>query len=267
MLTTSRLLVLALLLLALSACQTAQPDTLTEIRDRGSLRVGVSEFEPWALRDRRGELIGFEVDMATKLAEDLGVDLELVPLKFDELIPSLRTGWIDIIVSGMSITPARARVVNFSIPYHRSEVTLLTAKRTPDYGTTRNDFDREDLKLGSVSGTVWASAVEWSFPNADHVEFRDQQAALAALDAGEVDGLVASALTHEMAAMRSVTELKVPLKSPLMRTVEAFAVRKGDPDMLAFLDAWVRVRKNDQWIERRRAYWFLSRGWESRSAR
>lgn len=265
--TISRLFVFAFLLLAVSACRTAAPDTLSQIEERGSLRVGVSEFEPWALRDRRGDLIGFEVDMATKLAEDLGVGLELVPLKFDQLIPSLRTGRIDIIISGMSITPERARVVNFSIPYHRSEVTLLTAQRTPDYGTTRDDFDREDLKLGSVSGTVWASMVDWSFPRAVHVRFRDQQAALAALAAGEVDGLVASALTHQMAAMRSVTELKVPLQSPLMRTVEAFAVRQGEPDLLAFLDAWVRVRKNDQWIERRRAYWFLSRGWESRAAR
>jgi polar amino acid transport system substrate-binding protein len=257
----------ALLLLFLTACQSAPeaPDTLAEIRARGAIRVGISEFEPWAMTDRHGKLIGFEVDVATKLAEDLGVPVWVVPLKFDELIPSLRTGWIDLIVAGMSITPKRARVVNFSIPYHSSEVALMTTPGTPAYGAARDDFNREDLKIGSVSGTVGAATSAWSFPKATQVSFRDQQAALVALTAGEVDGLVASSLTHRMAAMRTGTEIVMPIEVPLARTVEAFAVRKGEPDFLAFLDAWVRVRKNDQWLERRRAYWFLSRSWESRT--
>ena len=257
----------AFLLLLLTACQSAPeaPDTLAEIRARGAIRVGISEFEPWALTGRHGKLIGFEVDVATKLAEDLGVPVEVVPLDFDELIPSLRTGLIDIITSGMSITPKRARVVNFSAPYHRSEVALMTTPGTPAYGTARDDFDREDLKIGTVSGTVGAATSVWSFPRATQVSFRSQQSALAALTAGKVDALVASSLTHRMAAMRSGTELVMPLEVPLARTVEAFAVRKGDPDFLAFLNAWVQVRKNDQWIERRRAYWFLGRSWESRT--
>ena len=77
--------------------------------------------------------------------------------------------------------------------------------------------------------------------------------ALEALTSGDVDALVASSLTHKLAAMRSGTELLLPIEFPLAQTVETFAVQKGDPDFLAFLNAWVRVRRNDHWIERRRA--------------
>ena len=64
--------------------------------------------------------------------------------------------------------------------------------------------------------------------------------------------------------LRHPGELYLPLESPLARTAEAFAIEKGDPDFLAYLNAWIEARRADRWLERRQTYWFLSIGWEAR---
>ena len=114
---------LAVLLLATPAmAQTQRPaeSTIQTVVKRGKLIVGLSTFVPWAIRDKKGELIGFEVDVATQLAKDIGVELELVPTAFDGIIPSLLAGKFDLIATGLTITPKRALTINFSRPYNHS---------------------------------------------------------------------------------------------------------------------------------------------------
>ena len=91
--------------------------TMEQVFRRGVLRVGMDIFEPWAMKDKTGEFIGFESDVARRLAEDLGVRLELVPTKWDGIIPALLTGKFDVIIGGMSIRADRAKKVNLTIPY------------------------------------------------------------------------------------------------------------------------------------------------------
>ncbi len=70
---------------------------------KGKLRVGLASFVPWAMQDKKGEWVGFEVDVAKQLAEDMGVKIELVPTKWEGLIPSLLTGKFDLIIAGMPV--------------------------------------------------------------------------------------------------------------------------------------------------------------------
>ena len=88
--------------------------TLEDIVKRGTLRVGMSTFVPWAMRDKAGNLIGFEIDVATKVAEDMGVEVEFVPTAWSGIIPALIAKKFDIIIGGMSITPQRNLTVNFT---------------------------------------------------------------------------------------------------------------------------------------------------------
>ena len=71
--------------------QIAKSSTIDKVMRKGKLRVGLSSFVPWAMQDKKGEWVGFEIDVAKKLAEDMGVKLELVPTKWEGLIPSLLT--------------------------------------------------------------------------------------------------------------------------------------------------------------------------------
>src|SRR5512134_4092502 len=87
---------------------------LQEVRNTGSLRVGITLFPPWATRAGNGELIGFEVDVAKQLAADMGVKAELLAYDVERLVPALEAGEIDLIAAGFTITPERDLHVNFS---------------------------------------------------------------------------------------------------------------------------------------------------------
>ena len=97
--------------------QLAKSSIIDKVMRKGTLRVGLSSFVPWAMQDKKGEWIGFEIDVAKKLAEDMGVKIEFVPTKWEGLIPSLLTGKFDLIIAGMTGTPQRALKINFTNPY------------------------------------------------------------------------------------------------------------------------------------------------------
>src|SRR3954452_12590078 len=73
----------------------AQDSAIASMQKRGSMIVGMATFVPWAMRSEQGELVGFEVDVATKLAKDLDLKLELVPTAWDGIIPALIAGKFD----------------------------------------------------------------------------------------------------------------------------------------------------------------------------
>jgi len=91
--------------------------TIEQVQQRGVLRVGMSTFVPWAMKDKQGNLIGFEIDVAKRLAQDMGVKVEFVPTKWSGILPALLTGKFDIVIGGMGITSERNLKVNFSMPY------------------------------------------------------------------------------------------------------------------------------------------------------
>src|SRR4249920_3612779 len=96
----------------------AQQDNLIDaIKKRGKLQVGFGSFLPWAMRDKQGNWVGFEIDVSTKLAKDMGVELELLPTNWDGIIPSLLAGKFDVIIGGLSVTPARQQQIDFTQGY------------------------------------------------------------------------------------------------------------------------------------------------------
>ena len=118
---------------------------IEEIKKRGTLRVGLSTFVPWAFRSKSGDLIGYEVDVAKKLAEDMGVKPEFVPTAWDGIIPALLAGQFDFIIGGMTITPARNLTVNFTAPYSATGVDVVASKKLAGAFKTVADFDLFEL--------------------------------------------------------------------------------------------------------------------------
>ena len=102
---------------------------IEEVQDRGTLRVGLGLFEPWSACNAAGELIGFEIDVATKVAEDMGVEVEFVRTNWSYIIPSLIAKEFDVIISGMTILPERNLKVNFTSPYNAAGVYLVAIQR------------------------------------------------------------------------------------------------------------------------------------------
>jgi polar amino acid transport system substrate-binding protein len=114
------------------------------IKEEGVICIGLSIFTPWSMRDVNDELIGFELDVGRELAKDMGVDVEFVPTAWDGIIPQLVAGNFDVIISGMTITPARNLTVNFTQPYAYSGLTILANKEMTD-GFTLEDYNSPEV--------------------------------------------------------------------------------------------------------------------------
>ena len=108
---------LLLLIITLSFSQTLlagsdNKDIFYSILKKGEIQVGVSILPPWVMKNKKGELIGFEIDIAKQLAKDMGVKVTFKEYQWSKMIPALKKGEIDIIASGLSITPKRALEIN-----------------------------------------------------------------------------------------------------------------------------------------------------------
>ena len=98
----------AIVALLISLTGTSQASTLEQVLKTGTIRIGVSLFEPWVIKNKDGELDGFEIQIAKQLAKDLGAKPEFKVVEWKNLIDALESKEIDIIIAGMAITPERA---------------------------------------------------------------------------------------------------------------------------------------------------------------
>ena len=126
----------ALLVLALGCSSfgqfagTSRSSRLDRILQKGELRVGLTgDQPPLNMRSKSGSIIGLEVDMAEALAESMRLEVRLVPMPFADLLPALERGDVDLVISGVTITPARNARVAFAGPYFISGKSVLTTGR------------------------------------------------------------------------------------------------------------------------------------------
>jgi len=247
----------------LGATDTKQiaPGSLTSVLERGTLRVGLSLFTPWVMKNQDGELVGFEVDVATQLAKDLGVRLELVEFVWNAIIPALLDKKIDIIVAGMVITPQRALQVNFSQPYANSGIGLATNISLTKKFTGLGDLNKPDVKIGVVTGTVAEDLASRVFPKATIQSFQKSEQAVQSLIQAKVHGYVEHNPLPTFLALDHPDKVDKPLSEPLLTTKAGFAVNKGEADFINFLNAWIIARDADAWLTSAYNYWFKSVRW------
>ncbi len=257
----SAALLAALLLPVLPArAQTPPQSVLETIKQRGSMMVGMATFVPWAMRDSQGKLIGFEIDVATKLAADMGVKLELVPTAWDGIIPALLAGKFDVIIGGMTVTPKRNLTVNFSAPYDYSGTGLALVASMQD-GFKLAALNSPRITLACRRGASSCTNLAEYFPKATLRQFDDDAAMVQEVLNGNAQGFGASEPLPTRTATENQGKLFVPLsqEQELNRLPSGMAVRKGDVDILNFLDNWIEV--NTKFFQARRHYWFETTEW------
>ena len=233
------------------------------IKKRGSLRVGMATFVPWAMRGKNGELIGFEIDVATKVAEDMGVDIEFVPTAWDGIIPALVAGKFDVIIGGMSITANRNLTVNFTHPYASTGYILMAStERADEKGlTTLEDFNQSGITIATRRASTGATAMRKDFPKAKLIYFDDDTLAFQEAANGNVDGVSATPPKAAFEIDKRGDKLRVVSPELMSPTREAFAMRKGDPDGLNFFNNWIQENHASGWLKERHNYWFTTRDW------
>ena len=239
----------------------ARESTLETILQRGVIKVGFDTFKPWAMKDKKGDFIGFEIEVARKLATDMGVKIEFVPTQWSGIVGALLTGKFDIIIGGMSITPERNLKVNFSIPYEFSGMSIVANKKFGTMSSLR-EFNSPDVTVAVRLGTTAAEAVKNFLPLANKKFFDEESQTIQELLNGRVNALVASDPLPADQVKANPESLYLPLDEPFTKEPIGFAVRKGDPDFLNWLDNWIRVESAKGWLQNRYAYWFFSKEWE-----
>jgi polar amino acid transport system substrate-binding protein len=240
---------------------------LHDIQKKGEIVVGVSILPPWVMKNKKGELIGFEIDIAKQLASDMGVKVRFKQYQWSKMISALRKGDVDIIASGLSITPKRALIIDFSTPYSDSGYTLVSCLSLTEGFTNIKDLNHKEVQIAAVKGMVSADLVKRVFPRAQLILKKTKKEAAAAVVKGKVHAFVSSSPVPEFIALQHPDQVDLPLKNPLLSTKEAFAVRKNNQQMLNFLNAWVIAHEADNWIESSHEYWFNSLKWQRQVAK
>ncbi len=245
------------------ASQAKEKESVIEqVQKRGVLRVGMSTFVPWAMKDKTGNLIGFEIDVAKRLAKDTGVEVDFVPTKWSGIIPALITGKFDVIIGGMGIIPSRNLKVNFSIPYDHTGMSIVAHKTIAAGFSRLEDFNSSGVVIAARLGSTAVTAAKKYMPKATLRLFDDESQAYQELVNGKVHAVVGSAPTPEFQAIKYPNKLFIPLDKTFTREPIGFAVKKGDFDTLNYLDNWIRYVESEGWLTDRKNYWFRSKDWE-----
>ncbi len=247
--------------LAQQASQELSSDSVIEsIKKRGAIKIGLSIFTPWSMRDKNGELIGFELDVGTKLAEDMGVEAEFIPTAWDGIIPALVSGKFDVIISGMTTTPQRNLTINFTDPYAFSGLTIL-ANTEMTQGMAIEDFNSSDVTFAARRGATPATLIAEMFPEAELLLFDEDGAATQEVLNGKAHATMAAEPTPSAEARRYPDVLNVPFETAFSATGESFGLRKSDPDALNFFNNWINIHTRNGWLKERNDYWFRGSDW------
>ena len=288
----SRIARIALALLWAALCwpaaaqdRTLDPDsTLAGVLDRGKLRVcfeaGYFPFEMIATRsglreqslrpadERRGGQVaqfgGFDIDLAREMARELGVDFAPVNTRWTSIIPSLTLGRCDVIISGMSVTEERLERVDFSDPYMQVGQTVLLNKARAEDVATYTDLNDAAYRVASKPGTTGEAAVRRYMPEAEYRPYDTEMEAAEAVVSGDVDAFVYDRpFNATFLALRGAEDV-VFLDQPFTDEAIAFAIRKGDPEFLSWLNHFLAEIRADGRYERIRGKWFDETGWFDR---
>jgi polar amino acid transport system substrate-binding protein len=240
----------------------AKESSLEQVLKKNRLRVGFSTFVPWAMKNKRGEFVGFEIDVARRLAADMGVEIDFIPTKWSGIIPALLTGKFDAIIGGMGITPERNLKVNFTDPYEFSGMSLVASSKLPGK-TDIASFNRSELTIVARIGTTAAEAARKYLPKADLRLFDDEGQALQEVLNGRAMAMVSSQPFPEFQSLKYPRRLYLPLGGETFTSEPiGIAIGKGDVDFLNFLNNWIRVRQADGWLQERYDYWFTTQDWQ-----
>ena len=175
-----------------SAASTATTDKLQEIKDKGKLVMGTSADYPpyeWHLiKDGKDEIIGFDIDIAQAIADELGVELEVKDMAFDGLIPALSTGKIDMIIAGMNATEERKQSVDFTDVYYTQTDIVVIRKEDADKFTSEDSL--KTAALPTPIATDHETYLLETFPDAEIQSVPKWNTAIMSLTTGKVDAVM-----------------------------------------------------------------------------
>jgi ABC-type amino acid transport substrate-binding protein len=235
-----------------------ETSVLERVRQSGVLRVGYFDDSlPYVFRNKRGELVGFDVEMALQFAKDLGVSAEMVRLDRGQLERGLDPSVCDVIMSGVAVTTDRSLRVQFSSAYLDETIAFIVlddrAAAFSEWATVRA---MKTLRVGVPRAPYFLKKIHEELPEAEIVPvdsmddmFRPRNPPLDAMMASAERGSAYTLLHPEYSvAVPKPRPAKVPI---------AYAIAGRDSAMTAMVDTWVDLKRKDGTIDQLFAHWIL----------
>lgn len=215
----------------------AHADTLDDIKKAGKIRIAIDlAIPPFGMTDDKMQPAGSDVDLARLLAKDLGVTLEIVTTTGPSRIPMLQTNKADIVVSTLSITPDRAKVIDFTLPY-ADHPSVVAGMKT---ATIKELSDLDGKKVAVVRGTTQDSDLTQKAKGAQLVRYEDDATMALAFASGQVD-IIATARSLLPAISKKNPARTLEPKITMQTNYLAIGMRKDEPKLLAWVNDWVRT--------------------------
>lgn len=225
------------LLFAAAALADSRVRTLQDIKDSGTLVIGVfSDKKPFGYVDENGDYQGYDVYLARRLAQDLGVELKLVSVDAPNRVEYLTSAKVDIILSNFTVTPARAEVVDFALPYMKVVLGVVS----PDSALITTAAQLAGKTLIVSKGTTAETYFAENHPEVRLLKFDTYTEAFNALLDGRGDAL-STDNTEVLAWALENPGFTVGIESLGSLDTIAPAVQKGNDTVRAYIDEEIKA--------------------------
>jgi polar amino acid transport system substrate-binding protein len=248
--------------LTAGSVQAAEAPVLERILKSGELRVGMTGNQaPYNAKSRTGELIGLDVELAQMLAGAFGVEAKLVTKPFPQLLTALKASEVDIVISGMAITPERTREVTFVGPYLLTGNSILTNSKTLAAIKNAGEINRSNIKLAALAGSTSQRFVERNLPETQLTTTQDYDAAVDMVLNDEVDALVADMSVCMLSMLRYPQKGLVTLNQPLALEPAGIAMLPTDPQLKNLIENYINAFEGTGLLEQLRKRWLEDGSW------
>lgn len=261
-----RLLVMAfgaaLLLAAPALAASGSPERLDRILASGELRVGLSGNQPpLNMRNKQGEIIGMEVDVVQALAESMKLKVRLIAMPFAELLPALEADKVDLVISGMTITPQRNARVAFAGPYFISGKSILTKSEALANVESVHVLDDPERTYAALAGSTSADFVRETLPQAKLVTTPDYDSAVQLVIDDKVDALVADFQICNISVWRHPEAGLSALLTPFTVEPLGIALPADAPLLVNLVENYLDTLEYTGLLTRFKAKWLSNGAW------
>ncbi|GAB4267936.1 amino acid ABC transporter substrate-binding protein [Thermincola ferriacetica] len=257
------LLLLLAAVLVLSGCGGSSPSSSQasdpsweKVKEKGEFVLGLDEnFPPMGFRDEKGEIVGFDVDVAKEVTSRLGVKLKLQPINWDAKEQELNTGNIDAIWNGFTITEDRKQNVLFSKPYMKNRQVIIVMNNSNYTNLADLAGKKLGLQAGSSAADALAGAKDFKAKLGEVVEFDDNMTALMDLEKGGIDAVLMDEIVARYYITMKNKGYKV-LDEALASEEYGIGFRKNDKQLMEKIQETLEAMAKDGKLAEISTKWF-----------
>lgn len=226
-------------------------NSLEKIKEKGTLVVGTSaDYPPYEFHKKdNGEdkIVGFDIDIAQQIADDMGVKLEIKDMDFDGLLVSSQAGKIDLVIAGMNPTPEREENADFSDVYYKAENLFIVKKG--EEGTIKNSDDLKGKKVGVQKGTVQETYAKETLKDSELKSLAKVTDLILDLDNDKIDAILVNTPVAEANCTKNEKLGMSEYKIEDMEAGAAIAMKKNSEELKEAVNSSIKKLKDENKID------------------